>query len=114
MKVKELRVAFQSPDVKVSRVHALRDTFEDAEPGACDVLVYVLESADLSPIWEIRKAQPDLPLVVIAAEQSTFVDEKLCTKLAPAALMLSPLDDIHSRRLVPAIYAAVPGSITFD
>lgn len=117
MKVKELRVGCQDgSSYKVIRCHAFRDAPAYAlfQTGACDALVFVLRSSDISVVLQIRKMHPDLPLVLIADMQTDFGEkyENLCTMLSPAAMLRCPLDDVQYRRMLAAIYAAVPESIS--
>ena len=114
MKIKELRARFLDDWLtSVAFVHHRRDDFQwivDDGSDKEDVIIIYLRSVDLSPAWHVREKRPNIPLVLVADSRTNFQDDKICTKLAPAVMVLSSIG-ASFRELMPAIYAAVPGSI---
>lgn len=114
MKVERLKVRFVNLEDSVAKlVHALNDTFEEVgdDPRMDDVIVLTVPSADLSHVRRIRATHPNMPLVLVVDGKTDFGDERVCTELVPAVVVRGPGGRTPYQCLMPAIYAAVPGSI---
>ena len=116
MKVKELKVrSIRGATQSVFRAHAFWNDFKlalhDSRP--VDAIVIALYDSDLSPVHQIRAVMPNMPIVIVADAQTDFGDDRICSKLSNAAMVLSPINDVRYSHVVGALYAAVPNSITF-
>ncbi|MND03373.1 hypothetical protein D3C83_231590 [compost metagenome] len=54
---------------------------------------------------------PGIPLVVVADARSDLGCERICTDHAPLVVVREPGGKIKFDRVMPALYAAVKGSI---
>jgi chemotaxis response regulator CheB len=73
-----------------------------------DVVMFELSSADLAPLKQIREVAPNLPILIIAGSELKFDNQRMCTELAPAALIGKPPGGVRADDLMCTLRAIVP------
>ena len=77
-----------------------------------DAVMVDLPSADLALLKEIREVAPNLPILIIADAQFKFDNERMCTELAPAALIVKTSGRVRADDLVCTLRAIVPERVS--